>query len=324
MLLKFQSQELVRNVDTRLSVYKEEIVLSENNKQYESCYLSSPYNGLIGYMQSNHGFCYRMMLAVAGLPLKLIKINKIVQVGNYLFSSNVNLDFESLEVQEITYKLVDKYKSHIIAFKSLNKVVHINLITELEKNDYILVPVRQVYIYRNFEEIQKRRNVKDDTELLNDPSIQIKQVDNITDEMSESLHELYKAIYINKYSASNPEYTAKFIKILSSYLITFLIYRNDKLVGFLMIHKSSEDMIVPLFGYDNKISLYRLISSVALNYAIQNNLVFNSGSGVGDFKLTRGAEEHIEYFALYVNHLNFFRRVAIKILSKIISFFVKL
>jgi hypothetical protein len=77
----------------------------------------------------------------------------------------------------------------------------------------------------------------------------------------------------------------------------------------------------PLFGYDTNLpkqeGLYRLLTQLNIQEALQRNLLVHMSSGVGKFKKGRGGKSVIEYNAVYDKHLPTQRQRPWKLLKAI-------
>lgn len=99
--------------------------------------------------------------------------------------------------------------------------------------------------------------------------------------------------------------------------------KEGRLNAILGYFSRNDVMTTPLFGYDTSIDqktgLYRMLTAILVEEAKQKSLLLNMSSGAAEFKRCRGAESAIEYTAVYVNHLPYFRRVGWKAFEILIN-----
>jgi hypothetical protein len=148
----------------------------------------------------------------------------------------------------------------------------------------------------------------------------------------EELHEalvgriidLYNALYLDKYSHQNPQFTHDFIRLaLKKRTLTLIgLEKDGQLDGILGYFERNGVMTTPLFGYDTTLpkeaGLYRMLSSLLVQEARKKELLLHQSAGVGAFKTDRGAVGEVEYTAVYVRHLPLSRRIVWRVLSWIL------
>lgn len=230
-------------------------------------------------------------------------------------------------------ELIEIHPAHAVVFRSLNEYSNSDLIGQLTRHGFMLIPSRQVYILeKDPQQAIKHHNTRMDFKLLNTTPY-VKCTDKSI--IAEHLHrivELYTQLYIEKYSEHNPQFTVEFMRYaLESDLFDLEIFidpegRVDAVGGRFIVDGT---VTLPIVGYDRarprSYGLYRLILASTQKYALDRGLTFNVSSGAAEFKRYRGAKAYIEYSAVYVNHLSRSRRYLWLLLQKLLfRFFVPL
>lgn len=160
-------------------------------------------------------------------------------------------------------------------------------------------------MHPNTSDSKARWLVKRDRKLLAKHGYTEVGPEEITQEDIPRIVELYRLLYIDKYSAYNPQFTEAYIA-LALERRTLQIYglrkegRLDAVLGF---YEREGAMTAPLFGYDTSLpqslGLYRMLSAVLIGLAGSRELLLHESSGVGQFKRNRGAAGATEYSAVY-------------------------
>jgi hypothetical protein len=137
--------------------------------------------------------------------------------------------------------------------------------------------------------------------------------------------ELYRQLYIAKYSVSNPQYTAAFVALAQrSGLLEFTVLERDGRIDGVIGYRVAHGLLAaPLVGYDTalpqKTGLYRMLSYLIARTAHDAGVDLHNSSGVADFKRNRGGESELEYTAVYTRHLPARQRAAWAVLDTVVS-----
>jgi hypothetical protein len=130
--------------------------------------------------------------------------------------------------------------------------------------------------------------------------------------------ELYRALYLEKYSRHNPQFTSEFIGLChSNHLMTLAGLRDASgvLQGVVGYFERNGMMTTPLVGYNTappqKEGLYRMLIALVLRDAARKGIVLNLSSGAAHFKRLRGGMPEIEYSAAFVSHLSLGRKAVV-------------
>ncbi|MFB2597911.1 GNAT family N-acetyltransferase [Herbiconiux sp. P17] len=145
------------------------------------------------------------------------------------------------------------------------------------------------------------------------------------DATTARIAELYRMLYIAKYSPSNPQYTAAFVALAqSSGLLEFTVLERDgRIDGFVGCRVAHGLLAAPLVGYDTTLpqetGLYRMLSHLIARTAHDAGVDLHNSSGVADFKRNRGGESELEYTAVFTRHLSARQRAAWAVLDTVVT-----
>ncbi len=334
MLLSHSSQELVQNLRTRwtlLRVGDVTLPTTINETEYDNSYVCSPYTGCVLYPQSEvkklssslMRYSILGLVHAMGPPLRAAQINRVVCINNWLLSTNLYSNFDLQLVPELTKLLKSRFPNHAIAFRSLNRVSNCALLERLGLEGYLLAPSRQVYFFdgKAGDFMRKRNNIWD-RKLLGETPYKIVQHDELSASDAGRIEQLYRWLYVDKYSKHNPQFTATMLnECRRSGLLRMWGLRdaNGRLDGIVGAFEREGVMTVPVVGYNTSLpqhmGLYRILMAIVLQEAASLKLQLNLSSGAAHFKRIRGGTPCIEYTAVYCNHLSLSRRAAWQVLA---------
>ncbi|WP_254509241.1 GNAT family N-acetyltransferase [Anatilimnocola floriformis] len=338
LLTSRPANSLVRNLETRWAVLRVDDALMPvtiNELEYDNSYVCSPYGGCVLYPQSEvkkvdnffvRGLVRGLTFSLAPL-LRATQINRIVCVNNWLLSTNLYPPFDCGHVSDLTQMLSERFPSHAITWRSLNDVTNPDLLQRLVAEGYLLVPSRQVYFFDGEDGafLRKSNNVWDREQLRNS-GLQIVTHDELQASDAPRIEQLYRWLYVDKYSPQNPQFTAELInEFRARQLLTMWGLRDSsgELVGVAGAFERNGVMTVPLVGYDTSLpqnlGLYRSLMSIVLHEAVRRKVKLNLSSGAAHFKRLRGGEPCIEYTAVYCRHLSFASRLAWRSLAALMQ-----
>lgn len=307
-----------------------------NEKEYDNCYVCSPYTLWISYAKEELGklgnkpleFVLRMLLNGLGPLLKKADINKVVSINNWMLSTNLYPDCDGRNVADIKNHLIQTFPDYALMFRSLNIYTNPQLMSAFIKDGFILVPSRQVYIFdQKLSHYLSRHNTKIDFAMLQKTKYTITQHENITENDYPRILELYNSLYLDKYSYHNPQFT---IECISHWhkkrLLLMKGLRNETgiLDGIVGCFERNGITTAPLVGYDTgmpkNLALYRMLIALVLKHTNDNNLVLNLSSGASDFKILRGGQPFIEYSAIYIGHLPLFKKSVWHLMNLLLTY----
>jgi len=318
-------KNVLTDIDELCLSNKMTLPITINNTEYENSYVCSPYTALVPYCKEELSKVDSLLiqrlvsslLSIFDLIFKKLKINKVFQMNNWMLSTNLYpISLNESEINQSKINVTKKYSKHLLMYRSLNYHTNEKLIDDFLKSGFSLIPSRQVYIFdKKIKDYSKTHNYQIDKKLLSKTNYTYAPQNEILISDIPRIVELYNLLYIDKYSEHNPKFTESFITSIINHPYFYLEgFRGSDGVLDAIGGRFEMDGIVtlPIVGYDTskpqKIGLYRLVMISSLLYAEDNNLVFNASSGAPSFKSLRGATPHIEYSAIYFDHLTVFRK----------------
>ncbi len=328
--LKNGTSSYIDNVETRMmALLIDDIVLpvTVNFADYNNSYVCSPYGHYVGYchdqLSGKRKKLFAPLIDSYGSFYKLGKLNRVVMVNNWLYSTNLYPNLDAKQIQEIKEFLVKKFPHHAIVFRSINDYELLELKEILREHKFHLVPSRIVYFTKaDSDSAFKSRMFKSDLSILKNSTYEISSLE-IEDAARAA--ELYHKLNIEKHSKLNPQFNSQFIKMaIENNFLSFKGLRRDgRLDAVVGYYSTDKVMTSPLFGYDTdlpgELGLYRQLSTILLQEAKEAGKLLHQSSGAGDFKKLRRAESAVEYNAVYTKHLPFYQKASWSFLNKIMN-----
>ena len=329
LLVSRPAPQLVHNVRTRwalLRVGDAAMPTTINDADYDNSYVCSPYTGCVLYPQSEvkkidsifvRWFILALVYAM-GPPLRFSQINRTICVNNWLLSTNLYPKLDQAIIPELTQLLTTRFPDHAITFRSLNDVSNHAMLERLGREGYLLAPSRQVYFFDgNSGVYMRKQNNKLDRKLLKNTGYRVVHNDELGPDDAMRIEQLYRMLYIDKYSPHNPQFTAQMMnefRVRGLLTMWGLRDQTGRLDGIVGAFEREGVMTVPIVGYDTslpkQLGLYRLLMSIVLQEVAKRKIQLNLSSGASQFKRLRGGTPCIEFTAVYCRHLSFMRRFA--------------
>ncbi|NGX57422.1 MAG: hypothetical protein K940chlam3_00313 [Chlamydiae bacterium] len=327
----------IENVKTELvALHIDDHVLpvTISNIHPDNCFVCSPSSFYGGFSKERVKAIENDLLKALLFPavnllhtgLKKGKLDKVVYVNNWLLSTNLYPKLSDDQLVRIRDHLIEQYPDHAIAFRSINKVDSLHCFRALGNAGFHLVATRPIYIVDAAQnEHFKSRMIKSDLKILRNTEYEVIDGSQLTDQDIPRIVEIYRMLYVDKYSQLNPKLTEKFIKIIiENRILTLKLLRKDGRVDGVLGYVIRNGVInSPLFGYDTslpkELGLYRMISVLLSLEAKEHGLLLNMSSGAGSYKTLRRAKPYIEYNAVYTKHLRLKRRVPWAILKTLMN-----
>jgi hypothetical protein len=238
------------------------------------------------------------------------RIDRIVCVNNWLFSTNPSLTLSASQIAAVTACLTRAFPDSAIAFRSINPVADAPLMDALRANGYRFVRSRRVYMvdaarHRHLE----HKDARIDLRLLErTPYEVVRDHERLAAHVSR-LTTLYRDLYLTKHSRLNPWFNERFIALtLRERILSYVgLQRNGSLDGFIAYFVRGGVMTGVLLGYDQrlprKLGLYRLVFAQHMADAAAQRLQLNLSAGSDRFKVLRGGLPVEEVDAVYSRHL---------------------
>jgi hypothetical protein len=326
-LIKNGARHYIDNTETEMIVIKVDDVVfpaTINNAEYENSYVCSPYTLYVNCGFEKIETMQNRWLKTIGLFfLKLFKrafrsgkINKIIFVNNWLFTTNLYPKMSDTQIEGIKKALMERYPDHAIAFRSITKFDNASGFTSLAKNKFDLIACRPVFFLdTKKEEPFKARMFKSDLKIFQNSQYEVITNDQIQKEDYKRILELYRNLYITKYTQYSPQLNLNFIELAvqNKVLNVKALRKNGKIDAVMGYFARNGVATSPIFGYDTSLpqdlGLYRIISTLLTLEAKDKGLIVNQSAGASQYKKLRRAESDIEYTAVYSRHLPLGRRL---------------
>lgn len=253
----------------------------------------------------------RAWVTAMGGTLRRARIDRAVAINNWLLSTNIYPDLADVDLDRVLETARDRWPTHALWFRSLNVTQHADWLGALARRGCILVPSRQVYLFDDIARLARRHaDLKRDLGLLDRAERAGRLVQAFGEEDYERVAQLYAALYVGKYSASNPVYSARFIRAWhAAGLLDLAGVRDEQgsLAGVVGIVRIGRLLTSPIVGYDTSqprsAGLYRMLAAMVMRQAITQGCAVNLSAGVAHFKRQRGGQPAIEYSAVLASHL---------------------
>lgn len=242
-------------------------------------------------------------------PLQLAGVGNVQTLNNQCLSTNMySAGWSIIDLPALRQQALNTSNKHALVLRSLNDAQHAPIIERCEKDGWLAIVTRQVYLHIDWQTVVAGKDLKHDLKLLKQPQWQFKKLFSTSDIKRAKV--LYDMLYLQKYSEHNIQFTLSyFIYAVQAGLLAVygLFYQGQMLatVGMVIIENN---MTCPILGYDTqqpqKLALYRRASAFTIDYAKRHDLNFNMSSGAPDFKRNRRAKACIEYSYVYCQHLS--------------------
>jgi hypothetical protein len=328
---------MIRNVHAELSAIEAGgsiFPLTVSDARDENSYVCSPYTTYVSYAREElpklgNASLERALGAViktTGAVLERGRVDDVVFVNNWLLSTNLYpASWRGDELDELTQRCVARWPGHAIAFRSLNEGVNRELLSRFSERGWFLLPSRQVYLFDGVSGgFAERHNTRIDLALLARGD-EIVPHERIEPGDFDRLEQLYRMLYLDKYSYLNPQYTAEFLRAAhdTGWIRFTALRREGAIDGVLGTFEIDGTITAPVVGYDTSApksrALYRRLMALVLREALERKLTLNLSSGAAEFKRLRGGEPSIEYTAVYDRHLPVTRRAVWRSLAALVD-----
>lgn len=273
----------------------------------DTSYITSLRSGWFDYAAQELG---DQKLAASGVRLagqvaRCMGFDRLILVGNFPVSTNAwPLDTHHA-LTEACLDTVRAHATHFVGIRNLQKEKNASVMHALRTQGFHALPARVVYEFDLREGLKsKPSHLMRDRSALAKSNLAIHIKSEISNVQASRMRELYQAIYIQKHSVLNAQYTTQFFAdMVQSQLMQALVLENREgtIMAFAMLYRQGDTLTVPALGYDTEADidgLYRLLFAAIHQYTQTQQLLLNYSSGAGDFKRKRGGLPRMEYTLL--------------------------
>lgn len=336
--IKDGSLKYIENIRTQVAILQVEDVLvplTINNEETGNAYVVSPYTHYVDYAREElvlikNAFLKKtleVLLSALGKLLRFSRVNKVIHINNWMFSTNLYMDLSEEQIRAITTYLTNRFPHHVLIFRSINQYVYQDIYTSLQKKGDHMIASRQVYFSKHRQKMKgrQREHVNRDYSLIRKKGYEIIDLNENHIGYARELLDLYNDLYIKKYSKWNPKFTEDFIRLSlkEDLLVMKGVKQGDQFIGCLGYWKINGVMTTPLFGYNTDLEkgagVYRVLSALLNEKSEKKGYLLNMSSGAADFKINRGGEGVIEYSGVYIRHLPLRRKLGFMVLQGLIN-----
>jgi hypothetical protein len=303
-----------------------------NHGGSSACYLTSPLCHYADYpyeiVRARSYFAGKMATLAVMRALRAFyratRLNCVVYVNNWLIPTQPAAHLDGELATTLTERLIDLYPEHALLFKGVEPGGQPALSRALAGAGYEMIAHRQPCFWDPGDPgARKRSHLKRDLGLLRRTGCRVGWAGTPAIADSGRLRQLYCALYEEKYSRFNLQYTEAFFDLAqqSRLLEFFLIEKSGRIDGFSSLLRDGTQLISSLTGYDPTVpreeGLYRMGQVSLIQEAMNSGLLLNLSAGAEEFKMMRGARPRLEYEAVYTRHLSLTRRLPWRILSRL-------
>jgi hypothetical protein len=259
-------------------------------------------------------------IAAADRLLRTLDINRAVQIDNWLLSTCLHGNWKGEGLAELRQRLAARFPGHYLLIRSVDDWSCPELTAALRGDGWLLLPCRQIWVTDDLQrDWAVRKSVKNDGRKLAQSGLVAEDVTHLDDADAARVAALYAMLYIAKYSALNPQYSAAWMQLaVESRLFHLRVVRDraGQIMAAVGIVARGGIATNPMMGYDTQRpqsdGLYRIASWLVGDFALRHGLRLHGSAGAGHFKQQRGARSEIDYMAIHAAHLPGARRWPLK------------
>lgn len=291
-------------------------------------YLCSPLNQYLGYTRELLSKS-RAPWTARGLdgPMAwMATLDRVVQVNNWLLSTNLYPPLQATALAPLHHLLLAHFPQRALLFRSLDCRRNAHLIHGLRVLGYRAIFSRLVF-YKDVSpssQVWKQRDTRADLKLASTTHYRWRPAQQWSDADFERATQLYRQLYIDKYTPLNPQFTVAYLRHVGQGSFQLLgLFDGDRMDGVIGFWERAGVMTTPILGYatelPQKLGLYRLLCLRIAQEGQQRGLLVHESAGVGRFKRLRGAVAEAEFNLVYHRHLPWPRRLPWWLLEGLIN-----
>lgn len=267
---------------------------------------------------------------VAALPLSGLitaaRLDEAAVINNWLISTNLHPDWQDSDLSLLTESVMARHCDSPLLLRNVSDAVNPGLAQRLAAQGWTLLPARQIYTCDPQDPaVWQSPNVKRDQKLLAQPELQLCGPDTLSADDLPALRRCFRALFIDKHSVLNPDFTDAFFALCldKRFLELHALRLDGRIVGVIGFYQRYGWLTTPLLGYDTtlppELGLYRRLMALLLREAQARGLRLHYSSGAGAFKQHRGGVPALEYSAVFSGHLPGRQRLALGTLAGILQ-----
>ncbi|MEV4735083.1 MULTISPECIES: hypothetical protein [unclassified Microbacterium] len=289
------------------------LFVPETRSAANTSYTSSMYAHYVSYARAELAELrtpiVQRLAAIALLPiatmLRVARIDDAVYINNWLLSTNLYPALDPAAVDAVTAAVRARFRGRYVVWNSVNEHTTGALHARMRDLGYLPLFSRSIWVQDVYEGLGSRIEhvLRRERRLASRSDYRMRATrcdDGGADPQRAA--DLYRRLYVEKYSAHNPQLTAAFMaRTRDAGIIDYevLVGEDDEAVGVIGHVALNGVLTTPVLGYDldrpREDGLYRILSIRLQDKARDLGLVFHSSAGAGEFKKSRGARNRIEY-----------------------------
>ncbi|KPP96226.1 hypothetical protein [Erythrobacter sp. HL-111] len=321
---------MIRNAASRVMLLRHgaiDLPVTVDEGSHGGSYVASPHSAYVLYARDEIDIIgmtrgRRGAIGVLGVMdglLRAMRINRAVHLDNWLLSTNLHGGWDGSGLGAMRAVLAERFADHFLILRSLDPWSCPDLLEAARADGWELLPARQIWVTDDLaRDWRPRNNCANDRRALRRSGLLVEEPETLGEADCARIAELYRGLYVERYSSINPVFTPSFIaESAHSGLLSWRLARDAE--GTILIAAGIRAVggiaTVPLLGYDTarpqSEGLYRIASYLFSEWAMERGLRLHGSAGAGTFKRNRGARGVIEYMAVDARHLAPARRAAL-------------
>lgn len=328
------AQTFIANLTSRVMLLRHgslRLPVTVDDGGHGRSYVASPHSAYVLYaeeemdlvgMKRGRTAAKLALTALDGL-LRAVRINRAVHLDNWMLSTNLHGDWQGEALPDMRQCLANRFPDHFLVVRTLDEWSCPGLLTAAREDGWILVPARQIWIVEDLERDWRPRNAYgNDRRALAASGLTVEDAGPFGLPDLARVAELYRMLYVGRYSALNPVFTEQFIALTQqSGMLHYRVARdgNGRIMCVGGIWARGDVMTPPIVGYDTSRpqseALYRIACFLFSQWGMEHGLALHGSAGAAHFKRLRGARGAIEYLAVHADHLSLARRATVRMLA---------